>query len=120
MSAGGVSPNRGSVLLCWDQGQLGCGLNKVQLMEELAEEGRTACKCSTRHVEKRGCARTAVKRFPDVVVFAGAMMQERAGGCCAGAALQGREGGGQKEGAGYLMEKPGSKAVFQSRLWPRR
>lgn len=47
-------------------------------------------------------------------------MQERAGGCCAGAVLQGREGGGQKEGAGHLMEKPGSKAVFQSRLWPRR
>lgn len=65
----GESPNMGSVLLRWDRGQLCCGLNKAQLMEELAEEGRIACECSARRVERRGCMRTAAKGFADWVLF---------------------------------------------------
>lgn len=53
----GESPKMGSVLLHWARGQLCCGLNDVQLMEEeVAEEGRIACKCSARCVERRGGA----------------------------------------------------------------
>lgn len=58
-----------SVLLCWDQGQLCCGLNKVQLMGEQPEEGRIACECLARCVERRGCRRTTVKGFADEVHF---------------------------------------------------
>jgi len=103
VSAVGVSPNTGSALLHWDRGQLCGGLNKVQLMEELDEEGRPAWKYSERRVETRGCTRTAVKGFADAVFPA------ETGGCCAGAAvLRGREGG--KQGAGCLKEKPGNKS----------
>lgn len=68
--------------------------------------------------------RTAVKGFADAVVFVGDTRQDRAGGCCAGAVvLRGSEDGREIEGAWHLMEKPGNKVGFQSRLcmlWPRR
>lgn len=68
--------------------------------------------------------RTAVKGFTDVVVFMGDTRQDRAGACCAGAAvLGGREAVVETEAAEHLVEKSGNKVGFQSRLcmlWQRR
>lgn len=93
----GEFPNKGSVLLCWDQGQLCCGLNKTQLMEELAEESRTVCECTARRAEE-GMLKNSCKRLCRCDGFYQDMRQDRAEGCCAGAVLlRGREGVGNKE-----------------------
>lgn len=45
-------------------------------MEELSEEGRIACECLARRVERRGCRRRTLKGFADEVVFTGDTRQD--------------------------------------------